>query len=196
MATQPLSTRDRLVAAASTLFYAHGIRAIGVDAIAAKAGVTKRTLYYHFASKDELVAAYLAVRDTPNLAAFQKWYEETEGGAAEKVRAVFKGIEEFATHPKWRGCGFLRTPAELADLPGHPAIKLASAHKKRVEAWFAEVLGQAGAANSAMLARQVMVLLDGALADMLVHRDRAYIQAAGQAASSLVAAALPAAQTA
>jgi AcrR family transcriptional regulator len=184
MATQPLSTRDRLVAAASTLFYAHGIRAIGVDAIAAKAGVTKRTLYYHFASKDELVAAYLAVRDTPNLA------------AAEKVRAVFKGIEEFATHPKWRGCGFLRTPAELADLPGHPAIKLASAHKKRVEAWFAEVLGQAGAANSAMLARQVMVLLDGALADMLVHRDRAYIQAAGQAASSLVAAALPVAQTA
>jgi hypothetical protein len=69
MATQPLSTRDRLVAAASTLFYAHGIRAIGVDAIAAKAGVTKRTLYYHFASKDELVAAYLAVRDTPNLGA-------------------------------------------------------------------------------------------------------------------------------
>ena len=191
MATLTLSTRDRLVAAASTLFYAQGIRAIGVDAIAAKAGVTKRTLYYHFASKDDLVTAYLAVRDTPNLAAFQKWYEETEGGVAEKVRGVFHGIETFSSHPKWRGCGFLRTPAELADMPGHPAVKLASAHKKRVESWFSEVFGEAGATNSTLLARQVMVLLDGALADMLVHRDKAYIQAAGQAAFSLVSAALP-----
>ncbi len=73
MTSNLLPTRDRLVAAASTLFYQQGIRAVGVDAIAAKAGVTKRTLYYHFASKDELVAAYLAVRDAPNLAAFAKW---------------------------------------------------------------------------------------------------------------------------
>ena len=190
MAANPLPTRDRLVAAASTLFYQQGIRAVGVDAIAAKAGVTKRTLYYHFASKDELVAAYLAVRDAPNLAAFAKWYAEADGTVADKVRGVFRGVADFANHPKWRGCGFLRTPAELADLPGHPAVRLASAHKKRVEAWFAELFEEAGADRAAPLARQVMVLLDGALADMLLHRDRAYVDAAGDAAFALVSAAL------
>ncbi len=190
MTSNLLPTRDRLVAAASTLFYQQGIRAVGVDAIAAKAGVTKRTLYYHFASKDDLVAAYLAVRDAPNLAAFAKWYAESGGTVAERVRGVFAGVATFASQPKWRGCGFLRTPAELADMPGHPAVRLASAHKKRVEAWFSGIFSETGAPNGEMLARQVMVLLDGALADMLLHRDRAYVDAAGEAAFALVSAAM------
>src|ERR1700759_685779 len=100
------ATRDRIIAAASKLFYSEGIRAVSVDAVAAKAGVTKRTLYYHFDSKDELIAAYLEGRDQPNLALFQRWYAEAEGGPDAKVRAIFDRLEASARHPKWKGCGF------------------------------------------------------------------------------------------
>lgn len=110
-------TRERIVQAASALFYNEGIRRVSVDEVAAKAGLTKRTLYYHFKSKDDLVAAYLAARDQPNLALFRKWFAEAEGGLAAKVEAIFKNLARSARHPKWKGCGFLRTSAELANMP-------------------------------------------------------------------------------
>ena len=140
MSTPELSTRDRIVSAASKLFYGEGIRGVSVDAVAEKAGVTKRTLYYHFASKDELVEAYLSERDQPNLAAFRNWYEASDGDVAAKVRGIFRNLAARARHPKWKGCGFLRTSAELVNMPGHPAMKTGAAHKKRLEAWLAGIL--------------------------------------------------------
>src|ERR1700732_4316136 len=133
MARSAVPTRERIISAASALFYNDGIRGVSVDAVAAKAGVTKRTLYYHFRSKDDLVAAYLDARDQPNLALFQRWFAETEGGLAEKTRGIFVNLAKSARHPKWLGCGFLRTAAELANMPGHPAIKVGAAHKKKIE---------------------------------------------------------------
>ncbi len=112
------TTAQRIVTAASKLFYAEGIRSVSVDAVAEQAGVTKRTLYYHFKSKDDLVAAYLAGRDQPNIALFQRWFAETEGDLADKIRGIFRHLAQSARHPKWKGCGFLRTTAELANLPG------------------------------------------------------------------------------
>src|ERR1700755_2279236 len=105
------ATRDRIVSAASKLFYSEGIRGVSVDAVAARAGVTKRTLYYHFKSKDDLIAAYLGGRDQPNLALFRKSLEETDGGVPAKVEAIFRNLARSARHPKWKGCGFLRTSA-------------------------------------------------------------------------------------
>ena len=81
------TTRERILSAAAKLFYGEGIRAVSVDAVAAKAGVTKRTLYYHFTSKDDLVAAYLAARDQPNLTLFKRWFAETSGGAPPRCAA-------------------------------------------------------------------------------------------------------------
>ena len=66
MARMSETTQERIISAASRLFYSEGIRAVGVDAVAEKAGVTKKTLYYHFKSKDDLITAYLAARDQPN----------------------------------------------------------------------------------------------------------------------------------
>jgi AcrR family transcriptional regulator len=192
MRTNEPSTRDRIVTAASKLFYNEGIRSVSVDAVAAKAGVTKRTLYYHFTSKDELIEAYLGERDQPNLAAFRRWYEETEGGVAEKVRGIFRVLAARARHPKWKGCGFLRTSAELANMPGHPAIKTGAAHKKRLEAWLGDMLGANGVADAAMLARQIILLLDGSFAVVLLHRDPSYMETAGDAAFALVRAAVAA----
>jgi AcrR family transcriptional regulator len=179
-------TRERIVAAAARLFYNEGIRAASVDAIAEKAGVTKKTLYYHFSSKDELIAAYLESRDQPTLELYARWFETTPGSAADKIRGMFAEFARSAHTAKWKGCGFQRTAAELANTPGHPALKAGAAHKKRFEAWLAGALTDAGADNAADTARGIVVLLDGAAAVMLVHRDPAYVENAGTIAAALV----------
>ena len=183
-----LSTRDRILDAANRLFYAEGVRAVSVDAIAAKAGVTKKTLYYHFRSKDELMSAYLLSRDQPNLQVFRKWFDETPGDIADKVEGIFSQLSISANHPKWVGCGFLRTAAELASMPGHPAIAAGAAHKKRFEAWLESEFLAVGnePETAAMAARRIVVVMDGAFAMMMIHRDSAYIEEAGRAARMLV----------
>jgi AcrR family transcriptional regulator len=192
MARSAVPTRERIISAASALFYNDGIHSVSVDAVAGKAGVTKRTLYYHFRSKDDLVAAYLAGRDQPNLALFRKWFSEAEGGMPAKVQAIFRNLARSARHPKWKGCGFLRTSAELANMPGHPAIRIGAAHKKKFEAWLRATFEAEDIADPLRLARQILLLLDGSFAVVLLHRDPGYMETAGEAASTLVEAALPA----
>jgi AcrR family transcriptional regulator len=186
MPRSPNATRDKILDAANRLFYGKGIRAVSVDAVAEKAGVTKKTLYYHFRSKDDLVAAYLASRDQPNLTTFAKWFDEADGSLADKVEALFIHLAKSARSPKWKGCGFLRTAAELADLPGHPAVKVGAGHKKKFESWLAERITDANVEDAHLRARQIVLLMDGAFSIMLIHRDPAYIEAAGLAARALV----------
>jgi AcrR family transcriptional regulator len=192
MTSIPNDTRGRIISAASKLFYSEGIRAVSVDAVAEKAGLTKRTLYYHFRSKDDLVAAYLEARDQPNLALFKRWFDEADGALPAKVQAIFDQLARNAGHPKWKGCGFLRTSAELANLPGHPAIKIGAAHKKKFEAWLRGTFEEAGIASAARLAQQILLLLDGSFAVVQLHRDPGYMATAGEAAASLVEMALTA----
>jgi len=180
------ATKERIVSAASKLFYGEGIGRVSMDAVAEKAGVTKRTLYYHFRSKDDLVAAYLDGRDQPSLALFQRWFAATNGGLAEKTRGIFLNLGQSARHPKWKGCGFLRTTAELASMPGHPAMKVGAGHKKKFEQWIRTVVEAEGIEDGLPLARQIMLLLDGSFAVTLLHRDASYMETAGEAAYSLV----------
>lgn len=189
MADPDSPTRKRIIEAASKLFYGEGIRAVSVDAVAQKAGVTKRTLYYHFESKDELVAAYLEARDQPNLKLMAGWFDKAEGGLPQKIEAIFQNLARSARHPRWKGCGFLRTAAELANLPGHPAIRIGARHKAGFEHWLAGACADHSAAAPEELARQIVLLMDGAFSVMLVHRDPAYVEAAGRAAASLASAA-------
>ena len=185
--SKAVPTRERIIEAAGKLFHAEGIRAVSVDAVAEKAGLTKRTLYYHFRSKDDLIAAYLETRDQPNLALFQRWFGEADGDVADKVRAIFTNLAASARHPKWKGCGFLRTSVELVTMPGHPAMVIGRAHKKRVEGWLGSVFVDAGC-GAGELARQVILLLDGAFAVVLLHRDPSYMETAGDAAARLIRA--------
>ncbi|SFT34793.1 transcriptional regulator, TetR family [Pseudovibrio denitrificans] len=172
--------------AANRLFYGEGIRAVSVDAIAEKAGITKKTLYYHFKSKDDLVAEYLVSRDQPNLTAFATWFEEAEGDVADKTAAIFLRLSENARHPKWKGCGFIRTAAELANMPGHPAVVVGAKHKKKFEAWLGDCYQQAGLMEPEMLARRVVLLMEGAFSTMLIHRDPSYAEDAAEAARCVV----------
>jgi len=182
-----VDTRAHIVAAASKLFYAEGIGRVSVDAVAEKAGVTKRTLYYHFRSKDDLIAAYLEARDQPNLQLMGQWFAEAPGGLEDKVAAIFAQLAKAAAHPKWKGCGFLRTTAELAAMPGHPAVQIGARHKSGFARWLAGEITAAGYDDAESLAREVLLLLDGAFSASLVHRDPAWFDAAGKAAAGLVA---------
>ena len=181
-------TRDRIIDAAARLFYQEGIKAVSVDAVAEKAKITKKTLYYHFDSKDELIAAYLQSQDQSTLDLYARWFSETAGSAADKVRGLFSNFGRATDTPRWKGCGFLRTTAELASMPGHPAIKAGAAHKKRFEAWLSTELGNQGVRDASAVARQVLILLDGAATVMLIHRDVAYVRSAGTLAGELVEA--------
>lgn len=178
--------KERILDAANHLFYAEGIRAVSVDAISAKAGITKKTLYYHFKSKDDLIEAYLVSRDQPNLDQFRKWFDEAEGTLPDKVEAIFMNLANSARHPKWKGCGFLRTAAELANMPGHPAMKVGAAHKKKFETWLATEFHDRGTSNPQELARYIVLLMDGAFSTVLIHRDPTYIESAGSAAKEMV----------
>jgi AcrR family transcriptional regulator len=186
MAPNPRTTREQIIEAADSLFYGEGIRSASMDAIAAKAGLTKRTLYYHFRSKDDLIAAYLAARDGPTLARYAGWLDATDGSLAQQIAGFFRKLARVAKDASWKGCGFLRAAAELASTPGHPALKIGSAHKKKFEVWLEGCIAAEGLDDAALRARQVVILLDGAVAQMLIHRDPAYALAAGQVAAALV----------
>ncbi|HEY0524869.1 MAG TPA: TetR/AcrR family transcriptional regulator [Stellaceae bacterium] len=182
-------TRTRIIDAAEDLFYAEGFRAVSVDAIAERAGVTKRTLYYHFASKNELMAAYLDGRDASTMTRYQEWFAKTGEGLpiSERIAGIFAKFAEWSSNPEWKGCGFIRAASELAGEPDHPAVAVASRHKKGFEAWLAGLIAEAGIADSALAARRIMLLLDGAASQSLLHRDPSYAEAAIGAVHALLA---------
>jgi AcrR family transcriptional regulator len=184
MATK--STRERILAAAKELFYGEGIRSVGIEAIAARAGVTKPALYYYFGSKDGLIAAYLHARNEAILASLEKTVTETVGGPGDKIAAIFESVARATPNPRWKGCPLVRGAAEFAADPNHAARRIASTHKKRVETWLAALLSKAGVATPALKARQVAVLLDGAITHAFMHGDPDYARAAGLAARCLV----------
>ena len=179
-------TRRRILNAAGKLFYHNGIRNVGVDAVAEAAGITKRTLYYHFKGKDVLVAAYLEARNSTVLASLQNAMTSVEGGAVQQTKALFAMLAKQVKSPAWKGCPFARAVAELSTPADHPALEVAVKHKTMFESWLRERFTADGLDDPTVLARQVMVLLDGAITQMLIHRDPVYAEAAGAAAGALV----------
>jgi AcrR family transcriptional regulator len=185
-----LSTRNRVLAVAGDLFYSQGIRNVGVDAVCKEAGVTKPTLYHHFGSKDGLVAAYLEDRNESIFVNLKNAADQTDGPVSAKIAALFERLAKVSPRPSWKGCPLLRGAAEFANDVDHPARKISSAHKKRVESWLTELLAEHGVTAANVLARQLTVLLDGAVMHVFLHGDPSYARSSGMAARTLVEAAL------
>ena len=179
-------TQRRILDAAYELFYQKGYYRVGVDEIAAFAGITKRTLYYHFVSKDELLQAVLALHSELALARIRKYEDRYSGNADEIIDVLFSELAKWSKKPGWTGAGFTRLVMELADLPGHPALAIAHRHKAAVEAWWVSLLKRAGVSSPLKRAREVVLLMEGATALILIHRDQSYAEAANQAAKALV----------
>jgi AcrR family transcriptional regulator len=179
-------TKRRIIDAAYELFYKAGFARVGVDDIAKAAGVTKRTLYYHFDSKDALVAAVLAVQNELMLTRIQHWARRASGDPTTVVKNLFAEFAAWARMPGWRGSGFTRAAMEFSHLPGHPARVAARRHKAAVENWLAEQLGQIRSGSARDLARQIMLLIEGCHSLILIHGDPSYADAAAEAARMLV----------
>jgi AcrR family transcriptional regulator len=186
MARSGEKTRRRILDKAYVLFRRQGFTRANVDEIAAAAEVTKRTLYSHFRSKDELLAAVLEAQHRLAFDAFQTFAPKLSGAPAAMVGQLFDELARWSAKPRWAGSGFTRLVMELADLPGHPARSIAKRHKAMMEAHLAKLLEQAGVASAKELAREVWLLSEGAMVLLLIHRDRSYIRAAAEAAQTLL----------
>lgn len=158
---QRLPARERILAAASELFYRQGIRAVGVEAVAEAAKTNKMTLYRHFASKDELVAEYLrqlAAKAEGFWAQLEKAYP---GDALGQLRAWLQEMGEHAADPKDRGCALANAAIELPD-KDHPARRVIETFKHVQRENIIRLCRAAGATEPDLLADELFLLLEGA----------------------------------
>ena len=169
--------KERILETADRLFYLQGIRAIGVDTIAAEIGISKRTLYNHFPSKDALIKAYLDRRFVQA--------RPSDKSPLEQILATFDSLERRFAAKDFRGCPFVNAVAELG--PKDRAVKkIAIAFKESRRLWFRARLEEIGVAEADALATQLQLLVDGSIALDLVRDDPAMARAAKEAAKALL----------
>ncbi len=178
--------RERLLAAAEELFYQDGVQSVGIDRVIERAGVAKASLYANFKGKDDLVRAYLDARFEARRAAIETKLALHEA-PRDKMLAVFDAMTEPLAKRNYRGCAFLRATAEMAaDASGREVCRDA-------RRWTRELLSglarEAGASNPDVLAKQLVVLYDGAAASAQMDRDPAAAAEARAAAVLLIDAA-------
>jgi AcrR family transcriptional regulator len=176
----------RILEAAYKLFRRQGYSRVTMDDIAAEARLTKRTLYHHFNSKDQLLANVLDAQHHLALRAFRTFADQLSGSAEAIVEGMFRDLAVWADKPRWAGSGFTRLVIELADLPGHPARLIARRHKAQLERCLAELLERSGVRQAGELARAIWLLLEGAISLILIHGGRGYSTTASDAAKTLV----------
>lgn len=179
-------TKQRILDNAYALFRRRGFTRVSMDEIAAAAGVTKRTLYYHFDSKDTLLAAVLEAQHCLALAAFRTFGDRLSGSPEAIIDAFFKELAVWSDTPRWAGSGFTRLVIELADLRGHPARLIAHRHKAMLEGHLAELLASAKVDSPRERAREIWLLSEDAISLILVHGDRSYAATAAEAAKRLI----------
>ncbi|WP_328420297.1 TetR/AcrR family transcriptional regulator [Streptomyces sp. NBC_00443] len=183
--TDKASTKDRLLDAASELFYRDGV-SVGVEALCRTAGVSKRSMYQLFASKDEVLAASLA-RRLPAYEALLAPGSQDAGTPRERILHVFERLEKASTEPDYRGCPYLAALVELKD-PEHPASVVARGAKDWMRGFLRARAQEGGARDPELLARQLMLVFDGASA-----RAGAKVEALDGLATATVTALLDAA---
>lgn len=176
----------RVLDVASDLFYTRGINTVGMDLIAAEAGVTKKTIYDRFGSKDALVLAYLRARD-------QRWrgwvrdHLAGVGDARQRVLATFDALQRWLDAGEGRGCAMINACAELSD-PAHPGRAVAGEQKRWMRDLLAELVVAAG--GQADLADQLLILHEGAVVARTVAAQERAVECARRGAETLLDAAL------
>jgi AcrR family transcriptional regulator len=168
---RPRPARDRLLTAAADLVYAGGVEATGVDAIAARAQVTKRTLYQHFGSKADLVAAALDAADRPTVAALGYAVLRRATDTGERpILVLFDVLEPKFHRSDWRGCGYVNATLEVAD-PAHPVHPVARRHLAERRELVEQLLKASHAPSGGPLADAVQLIMEGAIVMSAANRD-------------------------
>jgi AcrR family transcriptional regulator len=154
------SARERILDTASELFYRDGYHAVGIDTIVERSGIAKMTLYRHFRSKDELIAAYLERSN----AEFMAWLEDAIAAVDDpraKLIAAFDAVGKLATSTRCLGCTFQGAASEFPEMD-HPGHRVALEHKRAVLERFASLARGAQLRDPDGLAAHLLMLMDGA----------------------------------
>jgi AcrR family transcriptional regulator len=187
------SARERLLSAASELFYEDGVNSVGIDRVIERAGVAKASLYSSFGSKDELVRSYLRARQE------QREQRITEklagcGTPRERLLGVFDLLGERFADPSFRGCAFLRASAESRS--SDSVRQVCDDSRAWLRALFTDLGREAGVADADQLAGQLMLLYDGALVGAQMDRDATAASTARIVAEAMLDAGIGATRTA
>lgn len=157
----PTSVRDRILDTATDLFYQEGVRAVGVDLVVERSGVAKTSLYRHFATKDDLVAAVLERDDTDYWSSWDKIAMRQRNDARAELEAHLHSIAHHIAGQKYRGCPFLNVATEFP-ASDHPARRVAARHKAELRRRLGVLAKQIGVRKPDGFADQLVLLIDGA----------------------------------
>lgn len=180
-----VNLQEKILQAASELFYSQGVRATGVDAIVKAANTTKMSLYKYFPSKDDLVVAFLRKRDED----FRSWFVGQVDGKADnpkdKLLAIFDVIGEWMDIPEFRGCAFINAAAEFP-LEGNPVHQVSAEFYDKFRSYIADLARQCGSKFPESLALQLSLLIEGAIVSEQMRRHSGAAEQARQAAIMLI----------
>ncbi|MEX3945561.1 TetR/AcrR family transcriptional regulator [Paraburkholderia sp. BR10937] len=173
---QPVvSARERILDTAARLFYRDGFRATGIDKIIAESGVAKMSLYRHFASKDDLIAAFLDWRHD----FWMRWFlEAVEERFAERreLSVIADALGEWFAQEDYRGCAFINVVAE-SGATGNPAhLQQAASHKQGLEQFIAELASRLGLESPAIVAGDAMLVVEGMIVRFQMMHDPAVVE--------------------
>lgn len=179
-------TRDRILAAANELFYAQGIRATSADRIIDEVGITKVTFYRHFRTKGDLVVAYLEGQAEAERGVFEG--VRRDGDPVGTLRAIATAIGTVSCRPGFRGCAFINAAAEFADADD-PVRAVVESHRRWMRGAFAALAAEAGVDDAEAVARQLMILRDGAMVNGYLGEPEAVTDALAAAFAAVVSGA-------
>ena len=161
--------RARILETACTLFYQRGVRAVGVDLVVEKAGVAKTSLYRHFGTKDDLVAAFLRREDEDFWGTWDRVAGQHVNDAAAELDAHLEWIGERAGRPNYRGCPQINVAAEFPEID-HPARKIATTHKRQMRKRLRGIAERLDVARPDELAGQLSLLINGAFVSSQIFK--------------------------
>jgi AcrR family transcriptional regulator len=186
-ANPPLRAVDRIRRSARDLFYREGIRAVGVEEIVTRAGVTKPSLYRSFSSKDELAADYLRGYEAEFWRRFDQAVADHPGDPRAQIIAYFSGLGRRAIRPGYRGCGLTNAAIEYPDR-SHPARAVSDPHKRELRKRLKAMAAAMGAARPAVLADGLLLLMEGAFASSQIFGPGGPAGSVAEAADMLIEA--------
>ncbi len=183
------SKRDELVQNALKAFYAGGFHAIGMDRLAKETGVSKTAIYKHFRTKDDLILATLRLRDEQ----FRNWLvrrvEALANDPKGRLLAIFTALGEWFDEPEFKSCMFIKASSEYQDRD-NPIHQTSAEHKKLLLKYFTQIANEAALPNAEALARQLLILKEGAIVLAHLHGAETVANDARRAAETLIEASI------
>jgi len=183
--TKRSSARQRIVETAERLFYAEGVRTVGIDRIIAEAEVAKMTLYNHFKSKDDLITAVLQQREADVVALFEKNIDRHARQGKERLEAFFLALRDWFRSRGYRCCSFINATGELADQT-HPGTQFAQAHKRRFFDMIRQIVVASRGEQAKRLVPAVCLIVEGAIVRSVMGDRAKAADTAWEAVSKLL----------